>query len=501
VQIVCISRGTLSGGKELAVRLAAKLGYRCLSREDLVEAATREGIHVGKLEMAMVKPGGFSERLVLEREHYLAFTTAFLCDRAVECEGLVYHGRTGHLLLPGISHVLRVRAVANRDYRIRAAMQQLGIDRERARRYVEAVDEDRRRWVRALYGVLWEDVAHYDFIISLEQINLDNAASALTAIAQLPDFQMTPASRRAMEDLRLGAKARMILARDARTYRSTFKVSAAQGTVTVTYLPQDRRLATVIPAALAPLEGVQDVRTTMATTNLLWIQERFAATSEAFQNVVEVATKWNAAVELVRFAPEEAAAEEVESRREAAVESTSEYNGGIEDDVALEEVTADGGLRATVEELARLGRSGGGRRLPGGAERLVALLDRTTSYSMVVLGDLFLTKGQAARVRMARELQALLSDHVKAPVVLAEELKVQFLFGPRDILRIAVFSAAIAAIYFSVFRNQAAVLTFLTGSGWVNHLLAAAGIFAIVPVVAYLYGTVVQSLLKLIRME
>ena len=120
-QVICISRGTQSGGRELADQLAAKLDYACLGREELNEAATQQGIQVGKLEMAMVRPGIFSERLALERDHYLAFTTAYLCDKAME-GGLVYHGRTGHFLLPGVSHVLKVRVLADPEYRIKAVM-------------------------------------------------------------------------------------------------------------------------------------------------------------------------------------------------------------------------------------------------------------------------------------------------------------------------------------------------------------------------------------------
>ena len=69
MQVICISRGTFSGGKELAERLAEKMDYACLSREELIEAAIKEGIQVGKLEMAMIKPRIFSERLALERGH------------------------------------------------------------------------------------------------------------------------------------------------------------------------------------------------------------------------------------------------------------------------------------------------------------------------------------------------------------------------------------------------------------------------------------------------
>ena len=67
MQVICLSRGTHSGGRELAEQLARKLDYACLSREELNDAATNEGIPVGRLEMAMVRPGIFSERLALER--------------------------------------------------------------------------------------------------------------------------------------------------------------------------------------------------------------------------------------------------------------------------------------------------------------------------------------------------------------------------------------------------------------------------------------------------
>ena len=125
MQIVCVSRGSLSRGKELAEALAGRLGYQVLSREDLIEAAIAEGIQVGKLETSMMKPRAFTERLARERDHYLAFSTAYLCERLMEGP-LVYHGRTGHLLLRSVGHVLRVRVVADEEYRIRSTMQHLG---------------------------------------------------------------------------------------------------------------------------------------------------------------------------------------------------------------------------------------------------------------------------------------------------------------------------------------------------------------------------------------
>lgn len=518
MQVICISRGTLGRGRELAEATAKKLDYACLSREELVEAATKEGIQVGKLEMAMLKPKAFSERLAIEKEHYLAFCTAHLCDRANEGP-LVYHGRTGHLLLPGVSHVLRVRVVCDKEQRILAVMERMGLERKRAAQYVDQVDDDRRRWAKSMYDVSGEEVINYDVVVNLEQMSLENTASALTGIAQLPDFQMTPASRKTMLDLGLGAKARLALARDERTSRATFKVRADSDVVTVGYLPQDSKLAASIPAVLEGVPGISEVRATMAMTNILWIEEEFQPRSETFEKVVEIATKWNAAVELMRLASEEEGTSAQCSLLETAApeadrSSRDAYNGGIENDTP--DIPGDDrGLRSTLDELARVGRSGGGFPVYGGRQQLVEMLGRHIPYTLVVLGNVFLSKGHAARLRATRDLGSYLNDRIKAPVVTADELGSQYLFGKRDVVRTAVFVTLVAAIYWLVFANQEAILAFLANTGWyaeategtilarwgLQKLVVSAVVVGVIPLVALAYGKVTAAVLKWIKME
>ncbi len=499
MQIICISRGTLRGGKELAEGLAHRLGVPCLGREDLIEAAFRDGIQVGKLETAMVKGGRLSERLAIEKEHYLAFSTAFLCDRARE-GSLVYHGRTGHLLLPGVEHLLRIRVVADPEFRLRAVMRDLGIPREKARRYIEDVDEDRRRWVHAMYGVSWEDAAQYDLIVNLHAFNIENAAAALTGVAQLPDFQMSPASLKALDDLHLAARARVLLARDDRTRAASFKVTGSSGVLTVTYLPHSAAVAPAIPKVLEALEGVREVRATMAATNILWIEEAFDPASESFRHVVEVASKWGAAVELLRLCPAGADADEVAAASAPAATPPRGAAGGIEEDVE-EPVVVDGGLSATADALASVGRSGGARTVCASSDRLIEAIDRTVPYSLVVVGDVYLSKGHAARVRLVRELMGFLGERLKVPTVGIEDLKSRYLFGRADLVRMVGFLALVVLVFAVVFTNQEAVLRFFAAEETWARVLAAAAAFVIIPVVAYLYGTVASLWLKWIRME
>ncbi len=516
MQIICVSRGTQNAGRDLAQSLCKKLGHLCVSREQLIDAATSEGIAVGKLEMAMVRGRGFTQRLALERDHYLAFSRAYLCERALN-ESVVYHGRTGHLLLPGVGNILRVRVVQDLEARIRQVMRELSLERERAVRYIEDVDSDRERWVKNMYGVSLEEAVNYDFMLNLQHVGVENASSALVATSQLPDFQLTPVSIRLLKDLFLGATARMALARDERTYRAAVKVRADGGVVTVSYLPQDAGIASDIQRVLDAVPGIADLRITMATATLLWIQERFQPRSDLYDKVVEIATKWNAAVELVRLAPE------AERPQQGGVMEAGagphalegEADGGIEEDEPELE-SDDGGVTSTLDELALAGRAGGGRSVFGGQRDLVEALDRNFPYTLVVVGEAFLSKAHAARLRATRDLRSFLSDRIRAPVVTGDELGAQYLFGRRDILRTAFYLLFTVALFYLVLTNQEVVLAFMAHTGWYADAVRgtllgrfewmAKGLVSVVlvlfiPLVAYTYGRVASAFMKLIKME
>jgi hypothetical protein len=122
-------------------------------------------------------------------------------------------------------------------------------------------------------------------------------------------------------------------------------------------------------------------------------------------------------------------------------------------------------------------------------------------YSLIVIGNLFLAKGHSAQMRMTRQLQGDLSDQINAPVVNAEDLKSQYLFGRPDLVKLFGCLGLFGFILFLIFTFQEPVLKFLSGVEFKTKALAAVAVFLFVPTMAYLYGTVARSLMKLIRME
>lgn len=257
--VVTISRGTFSGGRALAECLAARLGYQCLSREVILDAANEYGIPADKLTAAMEKAPSFWQQLTGERIDYLAYVRAALCERARE-GNLVYHGHAAHLLLAGISHVMRVRVVADMEYRVKAAMRDQRLPRERAVAYIKKVDEERVRWTRFLYGVQWGDPTLYDVVLNLTHVTIDDACEILALMAKQDTFQPTAESIQAMEDLALGCRVWTVLARDPRTSAADLTVVAARGIVTVTGTTGSETVVENIPTVASQVEGVRDVR-------------------------------------------------------------------------------------------------------------------------------------------------------------------------------------------------------------------------------------------------
>lgn len=266
MSIVTISRGSFSGGRLLAECVGEALGYRVVSREVIVEAAARYGVAEAKLTEALEKPPGFWEHFKYERRLYLTYLQAALCEQA-RGDRVVYHGHAGHLLLRGVGHVLRVRLIAPMEFRIAAAMERLRLDREAAVQYIERVDRERTRWTKFIYGVDWSDPLNYDLELNLERISLDGACGVVRAAVSLPEFQTTPASEQALEDLLLGSRVRAALACASGTSAAEIEVEAHGAVVRLRgRLSSDELIGEVIRVA----EAVPGVRRIDRTDLGLW---------------------------------------------------------------------------------------------------------------------------------------------------------------------------------------------------------------------------------------
>jgi hypothetical protein len=504
--IVMISSLFQGGRKELAQALAHKTNWPVLSREELQEQAKQKGIKVGRLEVSMIKRPTQTEKLAREKNLYRACITSALCEKALQ-GSFIYYGRAGHLLLPGVDGRLRVGLTVPQEVRIQRTAKALELSADRAETYLKQLDDDIDKWIRYIHHASGQDPNQFDVFLNLEHMSLANATETLYLLSQLPEYQSTPGSTRFLKNLYLASEAELRLGLDERTRDVDLRVQAENGVVTVTYPPHQSNISDRIGQALSDLSGCREIQCTMAETNILWVQEKFNPQSENFQQIIHLSQRWGAAVELMRLInPEEVAATGEPSKDQTEFDfapsvCSQMYDGGVEDDDP-DAVLDDGGLATTMEELVNKGRCGGGHSLCGGYDRILERVRGEGNYALVVIGDMFLSKGQSTRTRRTREFAMSIRDRLKAPVITADELKSRFLFGKRQAFTLVGFTILVALLYMLVFTHEDTVKSFLSGSIH-EHLrwLTSLGIFLFVPLIAYLYGAVTGLALKIINID
>jgi cytidylate kinase len=258
--IITISRGTFSGGQAVAEWVGERLGYQVISREEIIDAAVASyGVPVEKIVAAMEKPPAFWERLINERSDYLNYMRAALFERARE-NNLVFHGFVGHLMLSGISHVLRVRVFTDLETRIQTAMQRRNLGREQAVALVKKIDRDRYEWTKFLWNVDWADPGLYDVVLNATSIGVDGVCETVARMTELPVFQPTPESLKAMEDRALASRVWVALAADSETAGADLKVEADGGIVTISGTTRFWEVMDAIPMVALRVEGVREVK-------------------------------------------------------------------------------------------------------------------------------------------------------------------------------------------------------------------------------------------------
>ncbi len=226
MSIITISRGSYSHGKEVAEKVARRLGYECIAREVLLEASEQFNIPEIKLIRAIENAPSILDRFTYGREKYIAFIQAAIL-RHFQKDNVVYHGMAGHFFVKGVPHVLKVRIIADLEDRVNIVMERDKVSRREALRQIKKLDEERRKWSRYLYGIDTWDPSLYDLVLHIRKFSVDDAVDIICHSVNLGPFRTTPDSQRAMDDLVLASAVKVALI----NLKPDVEVSAKDGTV------------------------------------------------------------------------------------------------------------------------------------------------------------------------------------------------------------------------------------------------------------------------------
>jgi cytidylate kinase len=262
--IITISRGSYSKGKEVAEKVAQRLGYECIAREVLLDASEHFNIPEIKLVRALHDAPSVLERFTYGKERYLTFLESTFLEH-VQKDNVVYHGLAGHYFLKGIRQVLKVRILADMEDRVRWEMERENISSDEALYILKKDDHERRQWGIRLFGVDTWDPSLYDLVIHIHHIKVADAVDIICQTVGSEQFRTTDASQKALDDLVLAArvKSKLIMTcpsvRVAANNGNVFVDTQAGPSVAESLAEELRSLATQIP-------GVKEVRMNVSAT-------------------------------------------------------------------------------------------------------------------------------------------------------------------------------------------------------------------------------------------
>ncbi len=248
MSVIVISKGSFLGGELLAESLAKKLGYRCIDREVIVEKAAVAGVEPQRLRETLLEPPSLFDRLIAYHKYvYLSMLQAALANQVKEGR-VVYHGYVGHLLLSDASPIFRIRIIASVDLRLKLAQERLGMTRKAAATHIRKMDQQRKKWTYALYGVDWEDPSLYDMVFNLGRLlNVEEASTIIASMVREHScFDFTPEHQVALREFALASDVRACLAMEIPAAK--VKDIKAKGDVVSIWMTSD------------DLEHVDDVR-------------------------------------------------------------------------------------------------------------------------------------------------------------------------------------------------------------------------------------------------
>ncbi|MFC1729477.1 response regulator [candidate division KSB1 bacterium] len=209
--IITIFAGSYCNSEEIGERVAAALKYRMLQDDNLFQK-TSDQFHmpVNTIRRALHGPPSFFNNITHEKEKAVVFLKSELIE-LVKDDCVVYTGFAGHLLPAKISHVLRILVIANKEFRSKKIIQELGESEKDALGIMRKNDNDMLRWTHYLLDKSPWDESLYDIVIPMHKYTVDAAVEMITENAKNEAVQTTGKSQAAVADFLLECQISQLL--------------------------------------------------------------------------------------------------------------------------------------------------------------------------------------------------------------------------------------------------------------------------------------------------
>lgn len=198
--VLLSSQSFLVAGDDIAAGVARATGSELGRLDDIIaSAAASWQVAPDKLDAALLRPPSLFGMADATRRRLVRLVMAE-CSRRVAGGDTVIHVPFAASMVPGISHVLRVRVTASADERARAAANQLHLPDAKARKRIDADD----RAIDLIGTVLFQrrdTDADYDLVVQVADRTPEAIVSEIVQTAAERSYQPTSYSVKAAQEL------------------------------------------------------------------------------------------------------------------------------------------------------------------------------------------------------------------------------------------------------------------------------------------------------------
>jgi cytidylate kinase len=127
-------------------------------------------------------PGGVPA--VAQEEAAIVRLTERIIAEAAAHGRIVLVGRGAQAVLAQRPDALHVYMIASKPWRVRLAIERLGVDAAGADKLVDETDRQRDQYVKTYYRRHRYDVGNYDLIVNTERLGIDGAAHLIVTEAR-----------------------------------------------------------------------------------------------------------------------------------------------------------------------------------------------------------------------------------------------------------------------------------------------------------------------------
>lgn len=192
-EIITIAREFGSGGREVALKLSEKLGYKFYDKEGIVDAAKKNGIDADLFEQLdeknMDKFWFTVSKLAYDIPLDATSFEAKVCNdkmfmiqsdtiRELAKEGnVVFVGRCASYILKHIAK--KIFIVADMEDRIKRIEKRYDLSKDEAQKLIEVADKKREKYYDYYTNTKWNDVKNYDLVLNVSELGIDGAVDKI----------------------------------------------------------------------------------------------------------------------------------------------------------------------------------------------------------------------------------------------------------------------------------------------------------------------------------